>query len=384
MLERHRLRILGVDLHDVAEPVGLVPVVGTARVEPGLVLFPTHGGGLVRQPVAALLLGGTRGPEEAVEVLLAREDGSPGRGAAGAVAEGAADPAALGVLLGADQVGAGERTGQLEAGIHGDAPVQPRPAHILPGLALAAAPKLHHGHSDGVAEDGPPFPRFGVRSRSGRKHDLRIHVLVIAHEQRLPAARAAEDVEVVVVVAELLRLGCGALGGEVELRGPGEQRVAPADHGVPVVARGHIERVGGRGDRRDGCEAKATVRGAVAAGSALAGTGGGNGGLRSAGQDHGGAEHTRRSGSEGGPAGELRGGDVPKIAVRGGVADLLGAGVVAFEPAGHGAALAPGVRPGQQVQQGLHGQVLPSRETAGRTQRVRDRLPAAGWQVNGE
>ena len=77
-----------------------------------------------------------------------------------------------------------------------------------------------------------------------REHDLFVGVFVIDAEQ--PAVAAVfqrEERDVIVVVAELLELRCGALLKRVERGRVGEQRIAPSEQNVGAIAFGHMVRL---------------------------------------------------------------------------------------------------------------------------------------------
>src|SRR5699024_4466741 len=112
VLDRSGLRVLRVDLHDVAVPVRLVAVAAGAGVETRFDALPTQGGVLVAEPVAAFGLAGAFGAEVAVEVLLPGQDDAPRCGAAGAVGHQAAHRPTRGVLLGHAPPAARGRSGQ--------------------------------------------------------------------------------------------------------------------------------------------------------------------------------------------------------------------------------------------------------------------------------
>ena len=58
------------------------------------------------------------------------------------------------------------------------------------------------------------------------------------------APRQREIAEEVVVVAELLRLGCGPLLDRVERRRSGQHRIAPADQHLRCIARRYLHVLG--------------------------------------------------------------------------------------------------------------------------------------------
>ena len=341
-LLRRRRRIERVHLDDPAEAVGLVFVAGVAGVEARVVEFPLAGGRRAGQPVAPVAGGRAGGDEVAVEVFLAGEDGAPRRGAAGAVAEGPADGAAGGVGHGAHQRGPGHGSGELVGGVRQVAPVEPGALDVGPRLVLVLAFEFDDGQAVGGAADGPCFG-----GRQGcREHDRLVRVLVVGEQHGAAVLRAfqRQDVRVVVVVAELPGLGGRGLGVEVEVRGVVEERVAPADDRLPAEALRDGDGVDGGVHRCDRRERQLGLPEAVLRGRgqtrAAVGHGGSGRPQSAAERDR---ERARGPETQGGAAGDAGGGDVAEVAVGAGVADRAGAGVVALQRAGDGAALAFGV-----------------------------------------
>ncbi len=176
----------------------------------------------------------------------------------------------------------------------------------------------------------------------GGEHDVLVGVFVVGEQHGAAALgpRDFHDVRVVVVVAELLGLRGCSLVVQIEVRRVLEHGVTPADHGLPGEAFRNGERVDGgihRGDRR---ELQLRRREALLGGRRQPGAAGnsrfrgGNGAAKYDGERTGGAE------AQGGAAGHGGGRNVPEVAVGAGVADVAGAGVVALQGAGYGAALA--------------------------------------------
>lgn len=173
------------------------------------------------------------------------------------------------------------------------------------------------------------------RVAPGREHDALVGVLVVGHEQRGGAGPVGlDDVEVVVVVAELPGLRLRRLGRGVEGRRTRQDRVAPAQDRVPAVAGRHGHVVDGRTDGCDGGEGQLArpTRPTRARGAA------GRGGRARRGE--------RRQGGDGQAGADDRapaqhgGGDVAEVGGLGRVGHLLEAGVATAEVAGHGAAAA--------------------------------------------
>ena len=258
---RRRIGVLGVDLHDVSKTVRLVGEAFGAGVETWVFLLPTHGGGLVLEPVPLVLGRGPVRAEETVEVLLPRQNGAPWGGPARAVAQCAFDEAAALITPGLHQFRTGHRSGQLEFGVQGD-PAVPSPApDVFPGRPLLLALQFHDAQPHRLTEDIATSALLGGGPRGCGEHDSRVDVLVVAHQNGLLAVLRAEDVGVVVVVAKLLGLCLGALIIEVELRRVAEQGISPADDRGPFEAFGDIEHVDGGVDRFDGVEVQSSVPG---------------------------------------------------------------------------------------------------------------------------
>jgi hypothetical protein len=345
-----------INLDDPAEAVGLVLVSGVVGVEARVIEFPLACGGRVGEAVPLVGGRGSGRNEVALEILLAGQDGAPRRGAAGAVAQRAVDPAAGRVGRSLDQRGPGGGSGELVAGAVEVAAVQRRALHVSPRSVLVLALQLDHGQPVRRLADGADLG--GGHRR--REHDGVVCVLVVGEEHRTAALATGdfEDVRVVIVVAELALLRRGSLRIEVERRGALEDRVAPPDERPPREAGGHGHRIDVSGDRGDGGEpqlggagmAVAILRSGRKACPAVGYCrfGGGQGTAEDDGEGTGGAE------AQGGAAGQRGGRDVAEVAVGAGVAYLARAGVVALERAGDGAALAFGV-----AEHGQQGKLAP-------------------------
>ncbi len=261
-----------VDLDDPAEAVRLVLVAGGAGVVAGVDGLPAAGRRLVGEAVALVRDARARGAEVAGEVLLAGEHGAPRGGAAGAVAERAEDARALGVVLGAQRRGSRGRARHGEGRVRGDAAVAVVADRVGPRLADGLAAERDDGHAVRGLADAALLGELGVVG-GGREHDVLVRVLVVGDEERLLVPRVdRDDVEVVVVVAELARRELGRLVVGVEVVGVAEERVAPADDRLPAVSGGDGELVDGGVDGRDrrerqvhaACAAAASAPGAAA------------------------------------------------------------------------------------------------------------------------
>ena len=361
VLDRGRGRVVGVDLDDPAEAVGLVLVALVVEVEAGVDEVPAARGGAGGDAHALLLLDARGAHEVLVEVLLAREDGAPRGGAAGAVVQGAEHGHALGVLDGLQQVRARGGAVHGEGGEAGDAPVAAAADDVGPGLARAAA--LEVDDRQAVGGDCGAHDVLGVRGDVLRgEHDVLVGVLVVVHEIAGGALLVVDDdVEVVGVVAELLLLRLAGLVLEVELGGVLEQRVAPADDRGPVVAAGHRHVVDDAGHRVDGLEGEGPV--ALGVGAVVGPRRRGAGDVRA--DDHRGGQTAARAERD---AARDRGvGDVAEVGIVGGVGDRVRAGAAALELAGDGEAVATGVAE--------HGEM--TLEHGGSS--GRERVSASGW-----
>ena len=240
MLDRDGLRIVRVDLNQVAEAVELVRLL--RQVEAVVQALPLalrrvlgHAEALHVRGRALTGDGGGVGPV-LVDVLLARKEGAPRGHTAGAVVEGAEDRSAGRIGGGLEQVVAGSRPDDLELGLPGDAAVQRAELALeLTGLGVL-------GHlEDGVAVADNADIDLLVRRvlRIVVRQHLRFSgVLVGADvEHAVLVGRVLHQAGEVVVEAELAGCSCGGLVVRVELRGVLVHRVAPGDQHRGVVAR---------------------------------------------------------------------------------------------------------------------------------------------------
>ena len=250
-LLRHRIRIHRIDLDDPAEAVRLVRLL--ADVEAVVVARPFVGA--LRHAVALVVLrlgviGGELAGEIAVKILLRRDVGAPGRHAAGAVVDRAEHLHAARVGAGLQAVVAGGRTGDLHFGVGGDATVVGRVGHHLPfAVDLAdfddrVAVRRHLDVDLLLGErrrlDDLLSLLLDDRDDAG-EHELRVGVFVVHQEQTvLRRSFERDEADEVVVVAELPALLVGRLCGRVERRRVGEERIAPPEQHVGVVALGDV------------------------------------------------------------------------------------------------------------------------------------------------
>ena len=189
-LARHRCGIEGIDLDDVAEPVGLGCIVRRTGVEAGVDGLPPVDALPLLQPVATAADCGWIGHKVVVEVLLARLHGAPGRRTAGTVAEGTDHAAPARVISGLQEMASRCRTGHRERRTRGDPPVSRRTADVVPRSSSARAFQL----DDAEALRG--HRRFEhltlVCCRPGRReHDLAIGELVVTAQQRQARRKSA-------------------------------------------------------------------------------------------------------------------------------------------------------------------------------------------------
>ena len=181
-----------------------------------------------------------------MEVLLGHEIGAPGRHAAGAVVDGAEDLGAGRIGIGLQPRMAGGGAGDLHRGLGGDAAVLGAVADHLPlavDLADLDDAAAMGGHFDGDAIGiGVRHHDLALLDRDdAREHQVLVGVFVVDHEQAVLGRAVDRDVaHEVVVVAELARLRLRGLVQRVELGRVGEDRVAPAQEHVGVVAFGHV------------------------------------------------------------------------------------------------------------------------------------------------
>lgn len=205
---------------------------------------------------------GVGGTEVAVEVLLAGEEGAPGRAAIAAVVEHAQHRGAGRVVGGLHQRMAARRALDVHRRVAVDAAVVGRARHQRP-LACGVAPHVRHARAmRGLAlaclvqrEGQQPVRGVGVRL----VEILGVDVLVVEHQQTLVAAITeavaccveAEEGHAVVVVAHLQFLigrGVGSVGCEGGRAG--QQWRAPGQEGRGHVAGWHhhgVAAAGGHG-----------------------------------------------------------------------------------------------------------------------------------------
>ena len=247
-LDRRRAGIVGIDLDDPAEAVGLVRLL--LDVEAVDVLGPGIPGGL-RHAVALVGLGIGHllgiAAEVAVEVLLGRQPGAPRRRAAGAVVQHAEHLAAGRIGRGLELVVAGRGAGHLERRVGRDAPAILAVDH-LPGAAVAG--DLDHraavrGQLDLDLRLGGLEVDVTARAQA-REHQAGIGVFVVDDHEEAIARRAAGrqrmQADEVAVVAELLFLRGG--GQVVRDRRPARRRRRDRPSGSAPAPRSPRARAG--------------------------------------------------------------------------------------------------------------------------------------------
>ncbi len=261
--------VVRVELDHPAEAVRLVRVLGEVEALVGLVPLAVAGRDRVHGVDAVPLEGGLVGlrhsvavHEVLVEVLLAVQRGAPRRQTARAVVERAEHLPAGRVGRGPEQRRAGRRSGEPEGGRRREPPVVAPALPHRPPLAGVVDPlDLDHGQPVGGHRDLALLDGGAVGAEHAGEHQFLVGVLVVDHQQRAlgtpePGPLQRDHGHVVVVVAELLRLGGRRLVVRVEPRRAGHHRVAPADHhGVVVAVRDDdavqpVRRHGREGQRR--------------------------------------------------------------------------------------------------------------------------------------
>ena len=328
-----------VDLDDPSEAVGFVLVAGGASVEARVDSLPEPPSLFVAEAIAKVGCAGTRRAEVAVEVFLARKHRAPRRGAPSAVAQGAEHDLAGAVGDRLEEGGAGGGPGHDERGRSSDASIAAAAELVGPGSTGPPASEFDDRHAvrhHRGAALGVGFLGCG----RGREHDVLVRVLVVRDEVAL-ARGGVEDVEVVVVVAELASLGIRSLIVRVECVRLREERVAPADDRRPLVALRNHELVGGCRNRSDRGESETRLRG----------------GCRRATVDRRADDDRSRARSrtrEQRSTRESRPDDVAEVAVVARVGHRMETGVRAFEMAGDSTALTGGVP--------LHGELVLQKE----------------------
>ncbi len=243
VLPRSRLGIVRVDLDDVAEPTRLGRVVRLGGVETRVNGLPAVHTRVFSQPVSVAPNCVRIANKVVMEVLLARQDGAPGRRTPRTVAERADHPMPAPVVSGLEEMTAGCGTGQLERRAGCDSPVERRAPDVAPGAARGRALQLHHAEALRGHCRLESFALLGFGGRR-REHDLAVGELVIATQQpSLTEAVGDDDGQEVVVVAELEFLSMGTRRLGIEMWRLVEKRVAPTQDRRPAVTGWDDQRV---------------------------------------------------------------------------------------------------------------------------------------------
>jgi hypothetical protein len=243
------LRIVGIDLDDPAEAIGLVRLL--VEVEAVEILAPGIGDDAT-EPIALgqHLVGmlGAIAREVEVEILLAGQPRPPRRLAAGAVVEHAQHLGAGGIGRRLHPGVARRRAGDAHRRVGIDAASVAAAVDDLPAATLSS--DLDHraavcGHLDRGLRLVGAQARLAALADAGQ-HQVGVRVLVVDHHQEAVARRVAGrqrmQAEEVVVVAELQRLRGAAQFGRIIRCGAGQHRIAPADQDLHLVVVRHVVR----------------------------------------------------------------------------------------------------------------------------------------------
>ena len=180
-----------------------------------------------------------------VEVFLSRRHRAPGRITAGAIIQRAEHQSPGGVGLGLQQIMPGGGAGNLHRGRGGDAAIEAAFLGIAPAAIFLA--DFHHcksmGHDFGLGLFGiDPLARSAAAAKPA-PHQAGIGVFVVHHQKPVIAALAAlrerEEIEVIIIVAELRGLcGGGGFAG-FESGRAWQHGITPADDGLHFITFGH-------------------------------------------------------------------------------------------------------------------------------------------------
>ena len=245
-LHRHCIRIIGIDFDNPAKAEGLIRFF--FDIEPINVIGPGIGS-LVADAIAAEAFGmrGLRdiATEIEVEVFLSGRHRAPGRIPAGAVIQRAQHLPPGGVGLGLQQIMPGGGAGNPHRGRGGDAAIE---ATFL-GIAPAAIFLADFHHCKSVRHD-LGLGLFGIdalaRSAAAAKpapHQPGIGVFMVHHQKTvitaLAAQRQGEEVEVVIIIAELRGLRGRRGLARFESGRTRQHGITPADDGLHLIAFGY-------------------------------------------------------------------------------------------------------------------------------------------------
>ena len=245
-LHRHRIRIIGIEFDNPAEAERLIRFffdIETINViGPGI-------GSLVADAIAAEAFGmrGLRdiATEIEVEVFLSRRHRAPRRIPAGAIIQRAEHLPPGGVGFGLQQIMPGGGAGNPHRGRGRDAAIEAAFLGIAPAAIFLA--DFYHcksmGHDFGLGLFGTHALAGSTPSPKASPHQIGVGVFVVHHQKPVIAALAAqrqgEEVDVIIIVAELrgLRRRRGLAGFE---SGRARQHgITPADDGLHFITFGH-------------------------------------------------------------------------------------------------------------------------------------------------
>ena len=245
-LHRHRIRIIGIEFDNPAEAERLIRFF--FDIETINVIWPGIGS-LVADAIAAEAFGmrGLRdiATEIEVEVFLSRRHRAPGRITAGAIIQRAEHQSPGGVGLGLQQIMPGGGAGNPHRGRGGDAAIEAAFLGIAPAAIFLA--DFHHcksmGHDFGLRLFGiDPLARSAAAAKPA-PHQAGIGVFVVDHQKPMIAALAAQrqgqEIEVVIVIAELRGLRGGRGLARFESGRARQYGITPADDGLHLIAIRH-------------------------------------------------------------------------------------------------------------------------------------------------
>ncbi len=277
-LDRRRFRIEGVDLDDPAHGVGFVAIVLGGRgadargieadelVGPGSGQVPAIAAALrvARDAVArvlarqvGLLVALVGVGEVARPVLLRRQIGVPGGDAVRAVVQRAAAHGAVGAVFGDDVRRAAHRAADLDGRAAGHLAVarvlddRPAAVGLLGGAVNGDAVRCNFhahlvivAHPIGVVDDVARADRLALVARLLGMQEARLDVFVIeADDAVLGGAVDREEVDAVVVLADLVLLLGTGVGTGAERRHVARDGLAHRTQDLKAVALGHDDGV---------------------------------------------------------------------------------------------------------------------------------------------
>ena len=180
-----------------------------------------------------------------VEIFLSRRHRTPGRIPAGAIIKRAEHLPPGGIGLGLQQIMPGGGAGNLHRRRGGDAAIEAAFLRITPAAIFLA--DFHHrkpmGHDLSLCLFGAHALAGSAAAAKPAPHQPRIGVFVVHYQKPVIAALAAlrqrEEIEVVVIVAELQSLRGG--GGFAGFEGGRARQygITPTDDGLHVITIRH-------------------------------------------------------------------------------------------------------------------------------------------------